>query len=149
MRTPTIAGQYRLVRHTEDGCAIHQCLWCLKKFETRDNPAYGWNFCPACGKSWFTRLMCRPQTIPRWQWDLYGDEDVDTQMPVKQHTKYWHIECRIFDHYRNKWGEWFIDCTIPKRPFKSDYHSVHYTVRKLRAMAGADTEYRVVLKPRQ
>ena len=75
MRTPTSAGQFRYVRYSGDGCGIYACCWCDRTIEIRDNPEWaGWNFCPKCGKSWFTKLQCRPHNTPRWYWDRWGDD---------------------------------------------------------------------------
>lgn len=71
--TPTSAGQFRKVRYTDEGCYSYQCLWCHNQIEIRDNPQYGWNFCPICGKSWFTQLQCRDHDTPRWYYDCWGE----------------------------------------------------------------------------
>ena len=105
--TPTIKGQYRNVRYTDDGCHLYQCLWCANSIEIRDDPQYGWNFCPICGKSWFKQMDCREQGYPRWAWDKWG-QDYPSGVNLWNFKEY---ELEIVIEERNKWfddgwGEW-------------------------------------------
>lgn len=140
-------GQYRRVRYSDDGCDIYQCMWCKRTVEIRDNPDFGWNFCPKCGKSWFKRLMCRPNTVPRWYWDYFGDPEADHTKPAiwelmpepAKPTKQWVIECRqswLCPHTNADWGDWdawSVVQSIPKKPFESDYMYVYRLLRQMRA----------------
>lgn len=116
MPIPTLAGQYRRVRYSDDGCDIYQCLWCLGTVEIRDNPNYGWNFCPKCGKSWFTKKNCRPTTVPAWAWNRYGDDDYNhpPYWKYQKATHEWYFEHRSKWGVDDDWGEW-------KYEFKTDY----------------------------
>lgn len=95
MRTPTLAGQFRKVKYTDDGCSVYSCCWCDQQIEIRSNPDY-WNFCPGCGKSWFTRLQCREHNRPRWHYDLGEDcrlpyffyENDVLQVVIEERTKW-------------------------------------------------------------
>ena len=101
MNTPTLKGQYRRVRYTDDGCNLYQCMWCHQTIEIRDDPQYGWKFCPLCGKSWFKRLHCREHDLPRWVWERWEDE-YPHDLPLYVHKK---DEYRILIEERTKWHE--------------------------------------------
>ncbi len=132
MPIPTIKGQYRKVEYTDDGCSNYQCLWCLNTMEIRDNPRY-WNFCPKCGRSWFTKLECREHWQPRWfydRWGEYSDHDVmvmttagevwANDLPYYFHlepTLEWYFEVRS-DCFDGKWSEW-------KNDYKYQYDFKH------------------------
>ena len=45
-------NHWRLVKHTDDGCSVYECLSCLAEWEARTSPECGWKFCPACGTRW-------------------------------------------------------------------------------------------------
>lgn len=132
MPTPTPKGQYRKVRYTDDGCTIYQCLWCLGTLETRDDPHYGWNFCPKCGKSWFNRLQCRDHDIPRWYYERWGNGDdpnapsvYEMYPPRPQSTATWIIECRT-KWFNDPWGEWTHEYSFDKDPNKPDWQSARW-----------------------
>ena len=72
MPIPTHRGQFRYVESDHDGGSTYQCLWCLNMIGAKDDPSY-WNFCPKCGKSWFTKLQCRDHHTPRWFYDRWGN----------------------------------------------------------------------------
>ena len=38
---------YRVVRYTDDGCSLYQCLACKGGWEARGHG--GWNYCCGCG----------------------------------------------------------------------------------------------------
>lgn len=117
MRTPTTAGQYRYVKYQDDGVSQYQCLWCLRTMNIADDPQYGWNFCPKCGKSWFNKLECRPHDTPRWAWDRYGT-DVHNHPPYHKYirpTREWYFEERSrWPNCREEWSEWAHE-------FRSEY----------------------------
>ena len=136
MRTPTLAGQYRRVRDTDDGCTIYSCCWCDRAVEVRDNPQY-WNFCPNCGKSWFTKLQCRPTTVPRWHWDRFGDDykyydkvqtsggevevySLQWYSRKPKSTAVWRIECRT-KWPKDEWGSWEYEYSTDKDTTKPDW----------------------------
>lgn len=135
MPTPTTKGQYRKVRYTDDGCTVYQCLWCLGTVEIRDNPHYGWNFCPKCGKSWFNRLECREHGIPRWYYDRWGNPDDNPESPnlwelynrPPESTSRWVIECRT-KWPGDDWGEWTHEFSTDKDPCKPDWQWARSTL---------------------
>jgi hypothetical protein len=116
-------GQYRKIEYTDDGCSRYQCMWCKGCVEIRDDPKWGWNFCPKCGKSWFEPMACRRRHTPRWSWDRYkGNYDATVMttegekrvgecehpwhyQPSKA-TKKWIIERRVM-YRREPLGEWY------------------------------------------
>ena len=124
---PTDAGQYRKVRCTDHGCTVYQCLWCLGTVEIRDDPNYGWNFCPKCGKSWFHRLKCREQGVPRWYYDRWGNgESLDAPRIYEnrpQPTAKWVIEWRT-KWFNAPWGEWEQESSRDKDPCNPDWQWV-------------------------
>lgn len=142
MSTPTLKGQFRRVRYTDDGCNIYQCLWCHQSIEIRDDPQYGWNFCPLCGKSWFKRLHCREHTLPRWVWDRWEDEyPHDLTVYVWKESEY-----KIVIEERTKWrgeewGEWHWECD-----HKVDYgklgvwRDMQYYLNRCRARVAPDPD---------
>lgn len=143
MRTPDLSGQYRQVEYSDEGCYIYQCLWCLGTIEIRDNPQYGWNFCPKCGKSWFTKKYCRPRNVPRWYWDHFGDPEDDPSLPPvyslykrQEPTNHWVIEWRTnwcAKRLGEDWGDWHLEERIPHRPHKQTYLYVYRRLKMLRA----------------
>jgi hypothetical protein len=105
--TPSIKGQYRRVHYCDDGVTQYQCLWCMNHIQIRDDPQ-SWNFCPKCGKSWFTRLRCRDRGYPRWAWDLWGDEP---PVGARFHPEHKYPEWKWVIEERITWpgrelGEW-------------------------------------------
>jgi len=48
---------WRMVRYTDDGCAVNQCLACKADWESRTSPC-GWRFCPHCGAEWLGEHEC-------------------------------------------------------------------------------------------
>lgn len=104
--TPTIKGQYRRVRYTDDGCTIYQCLWCMNRIEIRDDPVF-WCFCPKCGKSWFTRLECRDHDTPAWAWNRYGSYDCEHPTYYTHHKdEYWWIIEERTKWPNSEWSGW-------------------------------------------
>ena len=153
MKTPTIKGQFRRVRYTDDGCNIYQCLWCMNRVEIRDDPSY-WNFCPICGKSWFTRLQCRDHETPRWAWDRYGHDDANhpAYHTYKKDERQWVIESRT-KWTGEMWGIWHHETTISVRQGKLGvWRDAQYYLNQCRARAsvedgmGVQFEYRARLE---
>ena len=109
MRVPTLAGQYRHHKYTDDGCDVYTCNWCEKSVEVRGDPIRsGWNFCPKCGKSWFTREQCRSHDEPRWVFELGGDEWDGPRWVYKQDNLRLVIEERT-KWPDNEWGDWHFE----------------------------------------
>ena len=123
MPTPTPKGQYRKVRYDDDGVTIYQCLWCLGTIRIADDPQYGWNFCPKCGKSWFTRLQCRDHEIPRWVYDRYGNNpphDLQWYSKRPKATAIWVIESRT--KWKDQdWGAWGIEFDSEHEPLRKNF----------------------------
>lgn len=161
MPTPTSKGQYRRVRYTDDGCEIYQCLWCLGTIEIRDDPNYGWHFCPKCGKSWFTRLQCRDHEVPRWYYDRYGNRgsydvkvklhgqsclkevptaDIPMYAQKKQSTHRWVIE------WSSKWPDrewcpWQREYDSLKEPYMSDYKWIYSILNQCRLRHAGNEDF--------
>lgn len=164
MRTPDSKGQYRRVRYTDDGCDIYQCLWCLGTIEIRDDPHYGWNFCPKCGKSWFQRLDCRDHEVPRWYYDrwgnrgsnelvrLPGNEIAACSLPFHgkrpESTSTWVIEWRS-KWEGGDWSEWQHETSWPKDPCNPDWQRARMMIVDRRGRHDSDDciifEYRIGL----
>ncbi|MCI0564667.1 MAG: hypothetical protein MN733_39875 [Nitrososphaera sp.] len=154
MRIPDLRGQYRYVRYTNDGCNIYQCLWCLSTIESHDDPNYGWNFCPKCGKSWFSRLECRAHEVPRWYYDRWGNGDNPDspalsefyKRPASQAT--WVIEWRS-KWFHDEWTMWNHEYSIHKNPCYPDWQMIRRTLVDFRSRHDSDDcikfEYRARL----
>lgn len=158
MPTPTSKGQYRRVRYADDGCTIYQCLWCLGTIEVRDDPQYGWHFCPKCGKSWFDRMECRESGVPRWFYDRYGNHgplEVRMHPASNRATHEWYFESRYRWGETEKdpaggWSKWSLEFAADhdklgdhKWAFQSlqrlrDKHTKHF--------GGLEHQYRVTLR---
>lgn len=145
MRTPNSKGQYRKVRYADDGCYIYQCLWCLGTIAIHDNPHYGWNFCPKCGKSWFKRLECRDHEVPRWYYDRWGNGDSPDAPDLwrfykrPESTATWYIECRV--KWPNRpWDEWKHEYSCDKDPCNPDWQWAKSALSMCRARHDPDEE---------
>ena len=147
MPTPTSKGQYRKVRYSDDGCYVYQCLWCLGTVEIRDDPHYGWHFCPKCGKSWFNRLECRDHEVPRWYYERWGNGDdpnapsVYEMFPPRQESRAtWVIECRA--KWPNQdWGDWSRELDFAKDPHRPDWQRVRSQLAMCRGRHEPDDDF--------
>jgi hypothetical protein len=139
---PTLKGQFRRVRYTDDGCHRYQCLWCLQSIEIRDDPQYGWNFCPLCGKSWFKRLECRDHDTPHWAWERFGPEEHEhpPYYVYKQDRYRIVIEERTKWHEKD-WGEWHFETKHRVNFGKLGvWRDMQYYLNRLRARAAPDPD---------
>jgi len=150
MPIPTSKGQYRYVKYEDDGVSIYQCLWCLQTIRIADDPQYGWNFCPCCGKSWFTRLQCRDHEIPRWAYNIWGNDvphDVSLYGPWRPETRQWVFECRTKWPDR-EWSEWKFEHSSKKDPHKPDWQAARWTLNRLRERHNNDCGFDVLYEYR-
>lgn len=134
MPIPTSKGQYRRVRYDDDGVYVYQCLWCLQTIRISDDPQYGWNFCPCCGKSWFRKLDCRDHEIPRWVYDRWGNNpphDLQWYCKRVEPLAVWVFECRT-KWFSDEWGEWKLEYDSEKDPCNPDYRWAKSTLEQFR-----------------
>jgi len=141
------SGQFRRVEGTDNGCARWQCMWCKQMMELRDDPEMSrWNFCPMCGKSWFTKLECRLHWVPRWAYEKWGNRPpYEANIHChKNHeaTAIWVIEWR--SDFMGGWGDWTLEIECEKDPCKPDYLWVYSILQQKRAdrQFGVNYEYR-------
>lgn len=120
-------NKFRRIFYTDDGCSLYQCLSCYNKFECRDDPEYGWKFCPFCGIKWDGKLKCRSHYQPRWKYDLvdhsYEENEIDYEelRKIEDHinetdkrnrglNKIWSIEIKRSN------GKWSVQRKFEQTP---------------------------------
>ena len=143
MPIPTQKGQYRYVKYEDDGVSCYQCLWCLNTIRIADDPQYGWNFCPKCGKSWFKKLQCRDHYVPRWYYDRYGNHgpyEVPMYGRRPAETSKWLIEYRSQWEGR-EWSDWQYECSLKKDPCVSDYKWAYSALNQCRIRHDANDDF--------
>ena len=62
-------------------CSTYQCLSCYVRWGS-DTSAAEMSYCPFCGIRWVGDCARhRPNSIPRWQWDLFDKEIEESRKP--------------------------------------------------------------------
>lgn len=92
-------NKWRLVRYTDDGCSLFQCLNCKGRWESRGAPGFtldevyhaDWKFCPICGVRW--------NGSHRERQDEYGTRRTKVTNAIKRHSD---------AQFHAEWGQpWF------------------------------------------
>ena len=106
-------NKWRYVKDGSDGESTYSCLACKAFWVACTSPA-GWTFCPYCGTRWDVEHKCRPQYMPRWEWDRYGEKgrpnrygnyDWQELARKKQLERVWLIQVRSkWDG--SDWSDW-------------------------------------------
>lgn len=135
---------WRMVKYTDDGCAIFQCLNCYKGWESRTGPIsfdaqYNWVFCPYCGIQWKGE---KENSINKWE-KFCEDRPMESARAFANrlnHSKTieWQIQERLCDH---KDGRIIEDWHNTTKSFCSISFPRELALSKLRELRREEAEY--------
>lgn len=146
--------KWRLVRGTDDGCSIYQCLNCKKEWEGRGNPKRGWKFCPYCGCQWNGQHICREHCMPQWEYKLRWRQgvlhfDAHERKLIDRFNKLQRPQsdrCWIIENREVKFGKWYV-CQ-----YASEYHTTSLidvvSTLQLVRKCNTDSEFKCVCEYR-
>jgi len=110
--------KWRVVRGTDDGCGLYQCLVCKESWESRTS---GFPRCPYCGAVFEGQHECRPQWMPKWMYGRSCDGPYVKRGSQCKPSMAWRIEtCDFHDDGTPSSSGWKFEteCSKPESALK-------------------------------